>query len=61
MQRRAITPLDVESALKRTFGPPEPGLPGTIWIVGMAAGGRLLRVCVPVGNRYRVITAAWPD
>lgn len=61
MERRQITPGDVESALRRQTGNPEPGLPGTIWIRGMAAGGRILRVCVGVENRYHVITAAWPS
>lgn len=61
MEQRGITRLDVETALARQFDPPEPGLPGTIWITGMAAGGKILRVCLPVGNHYHVITAAWPD
>ena len=60
MARRLITASDVESALRRPTGSPEPGLPGTIWIRGMAEGGRILRVCVSVENRYHVITAAWP-
>ena len=60
MRRRLITQDDVESALRRPIGEPEPGQPGTIWIRGIAAGGRMLRVCVPVGDRYYVITAAWP-
>lgn len=53
--------MDVESALERQYGDPEPGTPGTIWITGMAAGGRILRVCVQVHNRSYVITVAWPE
>ena len=61
MEQRGITSLDVEAALERQYGDPEPGTPGTIWITGMAAGGRILRVCVQAGERYHVITAAWPE
>ena len=37
-----------------------PGQPGTIWIHGQVAGGRILKVCVRA-DLSAVITAAWPD
>jgi hypothetical protein len=61
MAERGITEEDVEAALRRRIGDPEPGQPGTIWIRGYAAGSRILRVCVPVANQEFVVTAAWPN
>jgi len=60
MAKRVITEQDVESALRRRVGNPEPGEPGTIWLRGYAAGGRILKVCVPMDDQEYVITAAWP-
>ena len=37
-----------------------PGQPGTIWIHGVVAGGRILKVCVRPNDNL-IITAAWPD
>lgn len=44
-----------------TIGHPNPGEPGTIWIRGYAAGGRVLKVCVRTADQEYVVTAAWPD
>jgi hypothetical protein len=60
MAQRRITKLDVESALRRPTGAPTPGQPGTMWIRGYAAGGRILKVCVRATDPDYVITAAWP-
>jgi hypothetical protein len=60
MARRGITDADVEQALRQRFGNPSPGEPGTIWIHGHA-GGRILKVCVPMDDQEFVITAAWRD
>jgi hypothetical protein len=61
MAKRAISEQDVESALRRKSGNPTPGQPGTIWIWGIAAGGRRLKVCVPTADQEFVISTAWPD
>ena len=61
MARRAVSEQDVESALRRRIGAPNPGEPGTMWIWGHAAGGRVLKVCVRVDEDDYVITVAWPD
>jgi hypothetical protein len=61
MARRGITELDVESALRRRIGDPNPGQPGSIWVTGYAAGRKILKVCVSVTDQEYVITAAWPD
>lgn len=60
MAERGITERDVETALQRPIGQPEPGEPGTIWIRGYAAGSRILKVCVPTTDQDFVITTAWP-
>jgi hypothetical protein len=59
MRDREITREDVELALRRPWGRPRAGSPGTIWIAGFAEDGRILRVCVPTDDRRLVITAAW--
>jgi hypothetical protein len=61
MQRRGISEQDVEAALRRRRGAPTPGEPGTLWVWGFAAGGRILKVCVQTADQEYVITAAWPD
>jgi len=61
MARRAISERDVELALRRRAGAPGPGEPGTIWIRGLAVGGRMLKVCVNTADQTYVVTAAWPD
>lgn len=61
MAKRLITDHDVEQALRMTIGHPNPGEPGTIWIRGYAAGGRVLKVCVRTADQEYVVTAAWPD
>lgn len=61
MAKRAITEQDVEMALRLRIGMPTPGQPGTIWVWGVAVGGRTLKVCVPTADQTFVITAAWPD
>ena len=60
MEGRGVAKADVETALRRPIGDPEPGQPGTIWIRGHAPGGRILKVCVRVAEQDFVITAAWP-
>ena len=61
MLKRNILEADVERALRAQIGNPSPGEPGTIWIKGYAAGGRILKVCVRTNDQEFVITAAWPD
>jgi hypothetical protein len=61
MQRRVISREDVQRALKNRIGDPLPGDVGTIWVRGLAVGGRILKVCVPTTDQEFVITAAWPD
>ena len=61
MIERGITEQDVETAFRRRVGSPAPGQPGTVWILGYAAGSRILKVCVPMADPEYVITAAWPD
>jgi hypothetical protein len=59
MAQRGINPADVAAALGRRIGQPQPGQPGTIWIRGYAAGGRILKVCVRASDEEFVITAVW--
>lgn len=61
MRDRGITEEDVEWALRRPTGPPGAGEPGTYWQSGMAAGGRILRVCLDAADPEVVITLAWSD
>ena len=61
MEKRAISEQDVEMACRNRIGEPRPGQPGTIWIWGLAVGGRTPKVCVPMADQELVITAAWPD
>lgn len=61
MEERGIAESDVDAALRRRVGNPEPGEPGTIWIRGYGAGSRILKVCVTMADEDFVITAAWPD
>jgi hypothetical protein len=55
MLKRKITEEDVE--LSRTTGD-RPGQPGTLWLHGMATGGRILSVGVTLADRRFVVTAA---
>jgi Domain of unknown function (DUF4258) len=57
MLKRKITEEDVELALSRTTGD-RPGQPGTLWLHGMATGGRILSVGVTLADRRFVVTAA---
>jgi hypothetical protein len=59
MQQRRITKDDVEWALTHQTGLPFPGEPGSLWIIGYAAGGRILKVCVAAEDTNHVITAVW--
>lgn len=59
MEQRGIFLQDVEMALRHSTET-LPGQPGSVWKVGHAPGGRLLKVCVSLGEPdYKVITAAW--
>ena len=60
MEKRGVTKADVETAIKRETRR-TPGIPGSIWIWGFSAGGRVLKVCVDVADPDKVITVAWPD
>jgi Domain of unknown function (DUF4258) len=60
MRRRGITEQDVDWALKRPCGN-RPGEPGTVWLRGFAAGGRILEVCVRLPERRFITTIAWVD
>lgn len=59
MEERGISRLDIEQALAHQIET-MPGQPGSIWIKGYAAGGRILKVCVNIHDHSQVITAAWP-
>jgi hypothetical protein len=61
MRQRNVTEEDVELALARTSGRDRPGEPGTVWINGIATGGRTLSVCVTLADRRFVISVAWQD
>ena len=61
MEKRAISEVDVETALRHRIGAPGPGQLGTMWLWGLAVGGRTLKVCVRTSDQDFVITAAWPD
>lgn len=56
--KRGIHKPDVESALRRQIET-LPGQPGSQWVVGHAAGGRILKVCVRTDDEMHVITAVW--
>lgn len=58
MRKRKVTEEDVELALSRPTGN-RPGEAGTVWIHGVATGGRILSVCVTLADRRFVVTAAW--
>lgn len=59
MDEREVTEQDVEQALSRRIGSPDAGQPGSVWIRGYAAGGRILKVCVRADDHQYVITVAW--
>jgi Domain of unknown function (DUF4258) len=61
MRQRSVSDEDVGSALRRPWGRPRAGSPGTVWIAGFAVDGRILRVCVPTDERTFVITVAWQE
>lgn len=61
MAERGIHEEDVAWALRRPAGSPEAGEPGTIWLPGYAASGRILRVCVRTTDREYIVTLAWRD
>jgi Domain of unknown function (DUF4258) len=61
MELREVSEQDVEAALRRQSRSPTPGEPGSIWIWGFAAGGRILKVCVRSDDHEHVITVAWPN
>ncbi len=60
MRQRGITTQDVEWALRREIDR-RAGEPGTIWIHGVASGGRVLKVCVLANDNDHVVTAAWRE
>jgi hypothetical protein len=61
LRQRGITTEDVISALNREIRT-SPGQPGTTWVWGYAAAGRILKVCVRRdAEEDVVITAVWPD
>jgi hypothetical protein len=58
MERRGITLEDVESALRKRMGTPDPGSrPDTIVLTGIDAGGRLLKIVVDSVDNNHVVTA----
>lgn len=59
MASRQVTPEDVEWALRRPVGDPISGHPGSLWIRGYAAGGRILKVCVSAADRNYIKTVVW--
>jgi Domain of unknown function (DUF4258) len=61
MAQRGITEADINWALAHPVGAPRPGTPGSIWVLGSTAGGRVLKVCVQAHDRDQVITAVWRD
>jgi len=60
MALRGVQEEDVKQALSHPVGPPDAGVPGTVWIRGFAVGGRILKVCVRANDNNYVITVAWP-
>ena len=60
LQARGISANDVELALRRPEGRPEPGSGlGNVVIVGAATGGRRLKVVCSAADTELVITAWW--
>jgi hypothetical protein len=60
MEERGITVADLELAIRRAFGPPQPASgPGKMAYVGPASGGRRLKVVVSAADPNVVITAFW--
>jgi len=55
MAQRQVTEADVESALKRTTGPPVPGDSGNVVVFGYASGQRILKV-VLTADRQTVVS-----
>lgn len=60
MAQRDITEADVESALKRRSGDPQPGNNGTIVQLGYAVEGRILKL-VLTSDKQTVISVMWRD
>ncbi len=61
MRSRGVTADDVALALSRPIGDPHAGETGSLWIEGLAVGGRILRVCLDAADARRVITVAWKE
>jgi hypothetical protein len=51
MEEREITEADIESALRRSTGPPAPGDNGCIVVFGYASGQRILKVVLTADQR----------
>lgn len=61
MRQRGIRGEDLEHALSHPVGLPAPGEFGSVWVYGIAAGGRILKVCRATDDANRIITAVWRD
>jgi hypothetical protein len=59
MAARNVTEEDVDQALRRRSGSPQPGTPGSVWVYGHTAHGGILKVCVDADDHNRVRTVFW--
>ena len=60
LAERGISEHDIELALRRPEGPPEPGSGiGNMVTVGAATGGKRLKVVCSAADRELVVSAWW--
>lgn len=58
MDQRGISEGDVEAALRRPIGAPQPGnRPDTVEVRGYAPGGRILKIILDAADNETVVSA----